>query len=168
MGVTVTCTRSRWKVEKCFGIEKAFQISGCIRELPNQYLQSCGIPGFENQSILYVWLLIVDALNYDWSPPIQYQYPTVDTYFDHGRILKERVEKENPLSSYSGITWDRDDIFRKPTRNERTGSNRPITKTKLMNQAQTHLPTVTPDEFGSITMGSFQEKVGRQLITKLR
>ena len=109
-----------------------------------------------------------DALLRDWAAPSLYHYPTVDTYLEHGEDLRDRVDKENCLSSFSGIVWSRAEIFKKPTRNETTTNGRPITKIKLSNAQQSLLPAVTPDEFGSVTMGSFQERLSRQYMTKIR
>ena len=97
-----------------------------------------------------------------------HKYPTVDTYMDHGNDIRARMELENPLSEFSGIVWNRADIFRKPTRNEQTSQGQPINQVFLLNPQQTGMAAVTIQEFSSMTLGSFQTRMVRSYGTHLR
>ena len=141
---------------------------GSISEVPQQYLNSCGIPGYESQTVLAVWLQIGDSLLYHYGTPLTLKYPTADTYLDHGNDMRFRMEKENPMSEFSRIIWSRNDIYKKPARNEQTIGGQPIQQVFLMNQQQTGMSTVTQREFSSITLGSFQTKMIHSYGTHLR
>ena len=52
------CTKSRHCVEALFARESQFKILGANAEVPTQYLRPCGIPNFNSQTTLNVWLQI--------------------------------------------------------------------------------------------------------------
>ena len=162
------CTKSRWPVESLFGKERQLKLLGSAAEVPQQFLSSCGIPNFESQSVLFVWLQIGDSLLYHHGTPLHHKYETVDTYLDHGLDIRNRMGMENALSEFSGITWSRPNIFQKPTRNEQTTQGQAIQRVFLLNPQQTGMGAVTRQEFSSITLGSFQPRMVRQYGTKLR
>ena len=137
-------------------------------EVPQQFLSSCGIQNFESQSTLAVWLHIGDSLLYHHATPLRHTYNTVDTYLDQGNDIRSRMEKENPLSEFSGITWSRANIFRRLRNNEQTTQGHAIQHVFVMNPQQTGMGAVTKHEFTSITLGSFQSRMVRQYVTKLR
>lgn len=158
-------TKSRWHVESMFGREHCLQILGSRYEMPQQYFAPCQIPGHENQPAIFVWLCVGDVLIRNYTAGFQHTYPTVDTYFQHGLDLRNRVEMENPLSEFSGITWSRD-IFRRPTQIELRQGN--VRHVDLMNSNQTGVVGINFNELTSLTLGSFQPKLANSYITKLR
>ena len=162
------CTKTRWSVESLFSKEHQLKLLGSATEVSQQFLSSCRIPNYESQSVLSVWLHIGDSLLFHHGTPLTHTYNTVDTYFDHGNDIRERMEKENPLSEYSRITWSRPNIFKKPRRNELTSQGQIIHQVFLLNPQQTGMMAVTVQEFSSITLGSFQPRMVRQYRTKLR
>ena len=163
------CTRTRWPIESLFGRESQLSLLGARTEVPNQLLSPCGIPNFDSQSKLMVWLQIGDSLLYHHGVPYSYKYGTVDTYQDHGHDIRQRIALENPLSSLSGIQWSRDDIFSRPRgQNPHTNQGQPIRRVSLLNPQQTGMAPVTPDELSSVTMGSFQYRLMRSYVTRLR
>ena len=152
-----------------FARESHLSILGSKAEVPNQYLNSCGIPNFESQSTLAVWLHIGDSLLFHHGVPYTYNYPTVDTYHDHGNDIRSRMEMENPLSEYSGIQWSRPNIFSQPRgANPQTINGQPIQFVDLLNPQQTGMASVTVDELSSVTLGSFQTRLVRSYGTQLR
>ena len=161
----VTCTKSRYHVECMFGREFDLKVLGVRSEVPQQYLSPCGIPGHENQPVLFVWLCVGDIILRNQLPIFQLTYPTVDTYFLHGQDLRMRIEMENPLSEFSLITWSRD-IFRKPTQVELRAGN--VSHVDLMNINQTGMVGINNNELTSMILGSFQPKLANSYITKLR
>ena len=86
---------------------------------------------------------IGDSLLFHHGTPLSHTYNTMDTYFDHGNDIRERMEKENPLSEYSRITWSRPNIFKKPRRNELTSQGQIIHQVFLLNPQQTGMMAVT-------------------------
>ena len=150
------CTKSRWPVESLFGREKQLCI---MNNVPQQFLSSCGILGFESQSILAVWLHIGDSLLHSFGTPLRHKYPTVDTYLDHGIDIRQGMTMENPLSEFSGIQWSRQDIFSRPRHNEQTTHGQPVQQVFLLNNQQTRMTPVTQQEFSSVTLGSFQTRM---------
>ena len=163
------CTRTRWLVESLFARESHLSLLGARSEVPNQYLNPCGIPNYGSQTTLMVWLQIGDSLIYHHATPYSYKYGTVDTYLDHANDMKRRMELENPLSSLSGVQWSRNNIFSRPLGlHPRTLNGRPITQVNLLDQQQTGLPPVTPDELSSVTLGSYQQRLVRSYVTSLR
>ena len=166
---TACCTRTRWLVESLFARESHLSLLGARSEIPNQYLNPCGIPNYESQTTLMVWLQIGDSLLNHHATPYSYKYGTVDTYLDHANDMKRRMELENPLSAFSGVTWSRNDIFSRPLGlHPRTLNGQPITRVNLFDQQQTGLPPVTPDELSSVTLGSYQQRLVRSYVTSLR
>ena len=159
-------TKSRWHVESCFGREYALQIMGVRSEVPQHYLSACQIPGHANQPRLFVWLCIGDVVINRFTNSFQHIYPTVDTYNLHGMDIRMRIEKENPLSEYSGITWSRTNIFKKPTQNE-LGQGY-VRKINLLNSNQTGMVGINFNELSSMTLGSFQPKLANSYVSKLR
>ena len=163
------CTKTRWPIESLFGRESQLSLLGARTEVPNQLLSPCGIPNFDSQSKLMVWLQIGDSLLYHHGVPYSYRYRTVDTYQDHGHDIRQRITLENPLSSLSGIQWSRDDIFTRPRgQNPHTNQGQPIRRVSLLNPQQTGMTQITPDELSSVTMGSFQYRLMRSYVTRLR
>jgi hypothetical protein len=162
------CTKTRWVVEAQFGKESQLKLLGCSSEVPQQYLSSCGIPNFESQSALAVWLAIGDSLLFHHGTPLTHKYPTVDTYLDHGNDIRARMTQENPLSEASGIAWSRQNIFRKPRLQEQTNQGQAVQRVFLLNPQQTGMTAVTQPELSSVTLGSFQQRMVRQYGTKLR
>ena len=120
--------------------------------------RSCGIPGFENQPELYVWLSIVDVVVRTCSSPFLLNYRTTDTYAQHGADLLHRLTMENCLSHFSGVMWSRD-IFKKPTQVELR--RRHVTVVNALNPAQTGFSTSTLVDLTSMTLGSFQPRQGK-------
>ena len=57
------CTKARWAVEGLFGRESQLKLLGTQAEVPNQYLQPCGIPNFDSQTTLSVLLHIGTGVN---------------------------------------------------------------------------------------------------------
>ena len=131
-------------------------------------MSPCGIPNYSSQPRIYVRLLIVNNIISRFGALSQYNYPTVDTYENHGSDLRDRIEKENPLSEYSGIQWSRVNIFKRPNRNERTMNGGPISLVNLLNPQETEIHQINEQEFSSVTLGSFQERLTRSYISKLR
>ena len=164
-----TTTKTRWTIESLFGRERNFHILGTGGEVPNQYLSPCNIPNFESQSTLMVWVLIVDSLAFHHGTPYTYKYGTVDTYLDHGLDIRNRIELENPLSSLSGVQWGRDNIFAQPRgQNQRTRQGQLIRQVDILNPQDTGMPPFNQDELASITLGSFQHRLVRSYVTRLR
>jgi hypothetical protein len=161
------CVKTRWPIETLFGKEHQLSILGSVTEVPNQYLSSSGIPNFESQSTLAVWLQIGDALLFHHGTPHTHKYATVDTYMDHGIDMRMRIEKENPLSEHSGIQWSRQNIFRRPRANEQV-NGQPVNHVHLLDQNQTGMTAVTVQEFSSVPLGSFQTRLVRSYNTHLR
>ena len=161
----VTCTKSRWHVESLFGREHCWKILGGSSELAQQYFASSRIPGHENQSVIYVWLCVGDVLIKNFTGGFRHVYPTVDTYPQHGQDLRNRIDMENPLSEFSGVTWSRD-IFKKPTRQELQSGR--VQRVDLMNNIQTGMAGIEFRELTSMTLGSFQPKLANSYVTKLR
>ena len=141
------CTKTRWPVECLFVREHHLSILGSVAEVPQQFLSSCHIPGFEAQSVLTVWLHIGDSLLHSFGTPLQHKYPTVDTYMDHGHDIRTRIILDNPLSEYSGIQWSRPNIFKRPNNREQTRQGQPVTQVFLRNMQQTRWAFVTKEEF---------------------
>ena len=139
--------------------EHQLKLLGSATEVPQQFLLSCRIPNYESQSVLSIWLHIGDSLLFHHGTPLTHTYNTVDTYFDHGNDIRERMEKENPLSEYSRITWSQPNIFKKPRRNELTSQGQIIHQVFLLNPQQTGMKAATVQEFSSITLGSFQPRM---------
>ena len=163
------CTKSRWTVESLFCRESHLSLLGSSSEVPRQYLNPCGIPNYDSQSSLAVWLHIGDSLLFHHSTPYTYKYGTVDTYQQHGNDIRSRIELETPLSSHSGVQWSRDDIFRAPLgRNPMTRHGQPVVPVNLFDPQATGMPPVTLDEMSSVTLGSFQLKLVRSYSTSLR
>ena len=163
------CTKTRWPIESLFGRESQFSLLGAQTEVPNQLLSPCGIPNFDSQSKLMVWLQIGDSLLYHHGVPFSYRYRTVDTYQDHGHDIRQRITLENPLSSLSGVQWSRDDIFARPRgQNPQTNQGQAIRRVSLLNPQQTGMTQITSDELSSVTMGSFQYRLMRSYVTRLR
>lgn len=166
---TAGCTKTRWAVEVLFSRERHLSLLGAKAEVPNQYLEPCGIPNYGSLSHLMVWLLIGDSINYHYGTPYNYKYPTVDTYLDHGNDIRQRIELETPLSSLSGIVWSRDDIFSRPMgMRPVTRHNQPILRVDLFDPQQTGMPPISLAEFSSVTLGSYQKKLVRTYLTSLR
>ena len=164
-----TCTKTRWVVESNFLRESHLSLLGASSEVPRQYLNPCGIPNYDSQSILAVWLHIGDSLLFHHSTPYTYNYGTVDTYQEHGNDIRSRIELETPLSSLSGVQWSRNDIFRAPLgRNPLTRQGQPIVRVNLFNPQQTGMPAATLDELSSVTLGSFQSRLVRTYCTIIR
>ena len=161
-----TCTKSRWHVESLFGKENALQIMGTRHELPQQYFSPCNIPPFENQPVIFIWLCIGDIIIRNYTAGFRHTYPTVDTYRQHGQDIRSRIDKENPLSEFSGITWSRTNIFKKPTQQELR--RRQVTRVDLINSNQTGIVSINPAELTSLTLGSFQPKMSNSYVSKLR
>ena len=116
-----------------------------------------------------VWLQIGDSLLYHHGVPYSYRYRTVDTYQDHGHDIRQRITLENPLSSLSGVQWSRDDIFARPRgQNPQTNQGQAIRRVSLLNPQQTGMTQITADELSSVTMGSFQYRLMRSYVTRLR
>ena len=162
-------TKSRWVVESLFCRESHLSLLGSSSEVPKQYLNPCGLPNFESQSILALWLHIGDSSLYHYATPYTYKYGTVDTYQDHGNDIRSRIELETPLSSLSGVQWSRNDIFRAPLgRNPLTRNGQPIVRVDLFDPQQTGMPAATMDELASVTLGSFQLRLVRSYSTSLR
>ena len=162
------CTKTRWPVEALFGKESNLNILGSNTKVPQQYLSSCGIPGFESQSVLAIWLHIGDSLLYHHGTPMRHNYPTVDTYLDHGNDIRNRIGMENPLSEFSGIQWSRNNIFQRLTQREQTRQGGQIQHVFLLNTQQTGMTAITTQELSSITLGSFQSRMVRSYGTHLR
>ena len=163
------CTKSRWTVESLFCRESHLRLLGSSSEVPRQYLNPCGIPNYESQTTLAVWLHIGDSLLYHHATPYTYKYRTVDSYQDHGNDMRSRIELETPLSSLSGVRWSRDDIFRAPLgRNPQTRQGQRIVPVNLFNPQETAMPQATLDELTSVTLGSFQPGLVRTYMTSLR
>ena len=162
-------TKSRWVVESLFCRESHLCLLGSSSEVSRQYLNPCGIPNYDSQSILAVWLHIGDSLLFHHATPYTYKYGTVDTYQEHGNDIRSRIELETPLSSLSGVQWSRNDIFRAPLgRNPLTRHGQPIVRVNLFNPQQTGMPAATMDELASVTLGSFQLRLVRSYSTSLR
>ena len=159
------CTKSRWPVESLFGRENQLAI---MNNVPQQFLASCEIPGFESHSILAVYIWIGDSLLHSFGTPLTLKYPTVDTYLDHGNDIRNRMTMENLLSEYSGIQWSRQDIFRRPRPNEQTTLGQQVQRVFLLNNQQTGMTQVTQQEFTSVTLGSFQTRMIKSYGTHLR
>ena len=163
------CTKSRWPIESLFGRESQLSLLGAKAEVSSHYLSPCGIPNFESQSKLMVYLQIGDSLIYHHGVPYTYKYRTVDTYLDHGNDIRQRMVLENPLSSLSGVQWSRPDIFIRPRgQNPQTLQGLPVQLVHLLNPQQTGMAPVTPDELSSVTLGSFQYRLVRSYLTSLR
>lgn len=163
------CTKTRWAVEVLFSRERHLSMLGAKAEVPSHYLNPCGIPNFDSQSSLLVWLLIGDSINFHYGTPYTYKYPTVDTYLDHGNDIRQRIELETPLSSMSGIQWSREDIFSRPMGlHPVTSQNQPIVRVDLFDPQQTGMPPITLAEFSSVTLGSYQKKLVRTYLTSVR
>ena len=121
--------------------------------------RSCGIPGFEQQSEMYVWLQVCDVIVRTCSSPHRLSYQTTDTYAQHGQDLLHRLIMENCLSHFSGIAWSRNEIFKKPTRAElRRGHVRQVDP---LNPAQTVFFNINLVDLTSMTIGSFQPRQGK-------
>ena len=116
-----------------------------------------------------VWVHIADSLVFHHGTPYTYKYGTVDTYLDHGLDIRNRIELENPLSSLSGVQWGRDNIFAQPRgQNQRTRQGQLIRQVDILNPQDTGMPPFNPDELASITLGSFQHRLVRSYVTRLR
>ena len=161
-----TNTKSRWHVESMFGREHCLKILGASREVPQQYFAACQIPGHMNQPSIYVWLSVGDVIIRNFTAGFQHTYRTVDTFQQHGQDLRSRIVKENPLSDFSGITWRRPNIFKKPTVAELRAGN--VTQVDILNSNQTGMVGITMDELTSMTLGSFQPKLANSYVSKLR
>ena len=72
------------------------------------------------------------------------------------------------MSEFSGITWSRPNIFRRPRPLELTLQGQPIQQVFILNPHQTGMMAVTEQELSSVTLGSFQYRMVRQYGTKLR
>ena len=158
-------TKTRWHVESCFGKESALKMMGVKYEVPQQYFAPCRIQGYSNQPIIYIWLLVGDIIVRNYTAGFQHTYQTVDTYLQHGQDLRSRVEMENPLSEFSGITWNRPNIFKKPTQAELRVGN--VQQVDLLNSNQTGMVGITFDELSSMTLGSFQPKLANSYVTQM-
>ena len=116
-----------------------------------------------------VWVHISDSLVFHHGTPYTYKYDTVDTYLDHGLDIRNRIELENPLSSLSGVQWGRDNIFAQPRgQNEITRQGQLIRQVDILNPQDTGMPPFNQDELASITLGSFQHRLVRSYVTRLR
>ena len=130
------------------------------------FFRSCGIPGFEDQPDIYVWLQVCDVVVRLCSRPFRLSYQTTDTYAQHGQDLLHRLVMENCLSHFSGITWSRVDIFKKPTQAElRRGL---VRRVDALNPAETGFFNINLVDITSMTLGSFQPRQVDKYITMLR
>ena len=78
-------------------------------------------------------------------------------------------ELENPLSSFSGVQWSRQDIFSRPQGlNPLTLNGQPILRVNLLNPQQTGFPQLLPEELSSVTLGSYQPGLVRSYVTNMR
>ena len=112
-----------------------------------------------------------DSLINNHATPYSYKYPTAntDTHQDHGSDIRRRIELENPLSSFSGVQWSRQDIFSRPQGANPVAQNgQPILRVNLLNPQQTGFPQVLPEELSSITLGSYQPGLVRSYVTNMR
>ena len=164
----VCCTKARWHVECTFSREYALQITGTRKEVPQQYLGPCRIPGFESQPQLYVWLMVADSLSRNYSTPFHLSYATsaFDTHWQHGDDLRNRIEMENCLSEFSQIIFSRD-IFQKP-RIRQLHPHGLVSQVDILNSNQTNFPQFAESDLTSVTLGSFQNKHTHSYITKMR
>ena len=119
--------------------------------------RSCGIPGFESQSKMYVWLLVCDVIVRQYSAPFLLSYRTTDTYAQHGADLLHRLTMENCLSTFNGVRWSRD-IFKKPTQVELRRRN--VRAVNALNPGQTGFVNINLVDLTSVTLGSFQMRQG--------
>ena len=118
------------------------------------FFSACSIRGLEKQPELYIWLSVCDVIIRNCSLPYSLNYSTRDTYMQHGQDLLSRIEMENPLSHFSGISWSRRDIFKKPSQHElRLGHVRVV---NVLNPAQTGFFNIGKIDLSSIGLGSFQ------------
>ena len=159
--ITSHCMATEW-----IGVFLDLMIS---TQVPRQYLNQCGLPNYDSQSTLAVWLHIGDSLLYHHATPYTYKYRTVDTYQDHGHDIRSRIELETPLSSLSDVQWSQNDIFRVPLGlNPLTRQGLPIVRVNLFDPQQTAMSPATLDELSSVTLGSFQHRLVRTYMTSLR
>ena len=162
----VTNTKSRWPVEGLFSKEYDLQIMGSRHEFPQQYFSPSKIPGFTNQPVIFIWLCVGDIIIRNYTASFIHCYPTVDTYNQHGQDLRARIDMENPLSEFSGISWSRRDLFQKPSAGElRNGT---VQIVNLMDPNGTGIAAANLDELTSMTLGSFQPRMATSYVSKLR
>ena len=80
------------------------------------------------------------------------------TYAEHGADLVHRLIMENCLSHFSGVTWSRPDIYKRPTQAElRRGR---VQVVNALNPAETGFFNMNLIELTSMTLGSFQPRLG--------
>ena len=106
---------------------------------------------------MYAWLSVCDVIVRNCSLPFHLNYPTRDSYIQHGNDLLNRIEMENCLSHFSGVTWSRN-IFKKPSQQElRQGNVRTV---DVLDPNQTGFFKIDKIDLSSITLGSFQTRQG--------
>ena len=105
-----------------------------------------------------------------------FRYPTAEQgpqggHYEQGKLMLDRLEMENPLSTFSGIVWDRLDIFAEPTPAElaiRAGMQGYCHFVNLLDNNATGFAAAQPIDLFSATLGSYQPDRSRIYITKLR
>ena len=120
---------------------------------------ACTIPGLEQQPELYVWVSVCDVIIRKCTSPYLLNYATRDNYMQHGQDLLSRIEMENCLSHFSGVSWSRREIFKKPSLQEIQRGN--VRVVNLLNPAQTGFFNIDRIDLSSMALGSFQTRQGK-------
>ena len=158
------CTSERNIVERSIAGAWDMKLSGNKFPLAHQFGEASGTQPTPDLPVISIYLDVISVLRRKRKPyMLKYGLAPGVSYSDHGRDLLFRLTKENVLSSTKGLIFNRPNLYALVTNRElRNGT---VRMANLLDQSQTELPKLTPEELMGITLGPLSVDNSRGYLT---